>query len=145
MARWTYSLHLLSGYRSGFHTRWWSWIRRNQRCLSLNQCRLPVILAGDFNSDAEHTGNWVDQTPTSDWIAAAGFADVWPTMHPGDPGLTWPLFFEDFLAPIPIVPLERIDLIFVRGLAVLDAQRTGTEAPFGSDHTGVVATLLIEK
>jgi endonuclease/exonuclease/phosphatase family metal-dependent hydrolase len=66
-------------------------------------------------------------------------------MHPGDPGLTWPLFFEDFLAPIPIAPLERIDLIFARSVAVLDVERTGTEAPVGSDHAGVVATLLIEK
>jgi endonuclease/exonuclease/phosphatase family metal-dependent hydrolase len=120
-------------------------LQAQELILAMQQCELPVILAGDFNSDAEHTFNWTDQTPTYDWIVAAGFADVWPAKHPGEHGLTWPLFFEDFLAPYYYGLLERIDLIFVRGLAVWDVQRIGTVPPFASDHAGVVATLLIEK
>ncbi len=111
----------------------------------MQQCKLPIVLAGDFNSDAEHTGNWTDQTPTVDWIVSAGYQDVWSATHPGDPGLTWPLFFEDFLANIQVVPLERIDLIFVRDLTILDAQMTGFVPPYGSDHAGVVSTLRIDK
>ncbi|MGZ6208080.1 MAG: endonuclease/exonuclease/phosphatase family protein [Syntrophales bacterium] len=111
----------------------------------MNQCKLPVVLAGDFNSDAEHTGKWTDQTPTADWIVSAGYQDVWSATHPGNPGLTWPLYFEDFLAIHPVAPLERIDLIFARDLTILDAHLTGITYPYGSDHAGVVSTLRIDK
>jgi endonuclease/exonuclease/phosphatase family metal-dependent hydrolase len=109
----------------------------------MNRCKLPVILAGDFNSDADHTGLWFDQTPTADWIVQAGYQDVWPATHPGDPGLTWPLYSEDSI-PYP-APLERIDLIFARDLTILDTHLTGIAPPYGSDHAGVVSTLRIDK
>ena len=111
----------------------------------MQRCKLPVILAGNFNSDADHTGNWYDQTPTADWIMSAGYQDVWSATHaPGDLGLTWPFYSEDSV-PYPAAPLERIDLIFARDLTILDAHLTGITYPYGSDHAGVVSTLMIDK
>ena len=59
-------------------------------------------------------------------------------------GLTWPLYLEDIYAG-PSFPFERIDLIFVRNLAILDVALVGNNTTFPSDHAGVVATLRIEK
>jgi endonuclease/exonuclease/phosphatase family metal-dependent hydrolase len=109
----------------------------------MNRCKLPVVLAGDFNSDADHTNHWYDQTPTADSIVSAGYQDVWSATHPGDLGLTWPFYSEDSV-PYP-APLERIDLNFARDLTILDAHLTGIIPPYGSDHAGVVSTLRIDK
>lgn len=108
----------------------------------------PVVIAGDFNSDLSGLGLGPDQTPTASAIAAAGYADTWTTVHQAWEGLTWPLFWEDINAGVypDGAPVERIDLIFEKGLEVLDAQAVGvSERPYPSDHAGVVATLLIEK
>jgi endonuclease/exonuclease/phosphatase family metal-dependent hydrolase len=66
----------------------------------------PVIWAGDFNADA-NTG-----APSYTLITGAGFTDLWPLAHPGDPGLTngpndgvlWPSLVFD----------ARIDLVLLR-------------------------------
>ena len=55
---------------------------------------------------------------------------------------TWPLYFED-VASGPAVPYERIDLIFTRGVRALKVDETGTDAPFASDHAGVVASFHV--
>ncbi|MGZ6208486.1 MAG: endonuclease/exonuclease/phosphatase family protein [Syntrophales bacterium] len=137
-----YSTHLESQIDSSDKTQ-----ERQARELIhvMRQCKLPVVLAGDFNSDAAHTGIGPDQTPTAGLIVAAGYQDVWSALHPRNLGLTWPLYFEDFLANGPVAPFERIDLIFVRDLTILDAQLTGTTLPYASDHAGVVSTLRIDK
>jgi len=49
---------------------------------------LPVILAGDLNSDAYQPN--LNIGPAIVDLEAAGFQDVWFTLHPQDPGLTWP-------------------------------------------------------
>ena len=102
----------------------------------------PVILAGDFNANADlgpdHTGTTVN-------LLAAGFLDAWRTTHPSELGSTWPLFLEDQFAGTPVAPFERIDLIFGRATQVLDAVQTGLTPIYGSDHVGLVATLLPEK
>jgi endonuclease/exonuclease/phosphatase family metal-dependent hydrolase len=82
-------------------------------------------------------------------LQQAGFTEAWQALHANDPGYTWPLFLEDhFPAPpftSPAAPFERIDLIFVRGpLEIRAVERTGLVAPYGSDHSGVVATLKLE-
>ncbi len=113
----------------------------------LNASPLPVVLAGDFNSDATGgAGGGVDQTPTAGLIFQAGYAEVWHVLRPNEDGFTWPLFFEDlfpgrdfFSGP------ERIDLVFVKGVVPLSIDLVGSTSPFPSDHAGVVATLLIEK
>ena len=103
---------------------------------------LPVILAGDLNSDANQP-SW-DNGPAFTILQAAGFGDVWSKLHPHNPGLTWPLFAED--PPGPASLQQRIDLIMTRGAAIKShaIQRTGLFPTAGgvwaSDHAGVVGT-----
>jgi endonuclease/exonuclease/phosphatase family metal-dependent hydrolase len=113
----------------------------------MGQSKLPVILAGDLNSDASGLPpiNPLDKTPTAAEIADAGYTDTWVgALHPPYEGLTWPLYLEDFNAG-PSSPFERIDLIFERNLEILDVAVVGNNSPFPSDHAGVVATLQIEE
>lgn len=116
----------------------------------LRNLRIPVVICGDFNSDANHGGG-VDDTPTVDHIEAAGYAETWPATHgSGDPGFTWPLYLEDlFPAPPffePFTPAERIDLFFSKGmvadssdLVITPAAPSPPAPPFASDHAGVIA------
>ncbi len=113
----------------------------NELIAAMSSSSEPVILAGDFNANADPGP---DHTPTAGNLLAAGFLDVWRVAHPLAIGSTWPLFFEDQLAGVPVVPFERIDLIFARSTDILDVEQTGTNPPYGSDHAGVVANLLPE-
>ena len=106
---------------------------------------LPVILAGDFNSDAE-TGEASYMLMLNE-----GFADAWDAVHPSDPGFTWPLFIESPLIFTP--PSQRLDLALFRGtIRAVNADRLGEDpvtdiTPSGlrpSDHAGVSATLVLE-
>ncbi len=110
----------------------------------MGESPIPVILAGDFNSDTSGLGIGPDQTPTASMIVEAGYADVWQALRPGELGLTWPLYLEDTNAG-PSSPFERIDLIFARDLELVDIGLAGAASPFPSDHVGVVATLRIDK
>jgi len=107
----------------------------------------PVVLAGDFNSDLSGLGIGPDQTPTASAILAAGYTDTWTAVHQPWEGLTWPLFWEDVnIGVYPDgAPVERIDLIFCKGLGVMDAKVVGVGEVYPSDHAGVAATLRIEK
>jgi hypothetical protein len=117
---------------------------------SQNPSGLPVILAGDFNSDASGYPYALDKTPTADMIYSAGYDDTWDTLHPKKLGLTWPLFLEDppIYDDLP-TPCERIDLIFEQGLKVQEVEVVGANPThrglYPSDHAGVVAILEIEK
>jgi len=115
---------------------------------TLSSAALPVVICGDFNSDANDNPLVVDHTPTADIIQEAGYTEAWKLLHNGDPGNTWPLYLDD-LYPIAFpaqTPFERIDLFFTRGISALTADQVITPAPagfappFGSDHVGVVAT-----
>jgi endonuclease/exonuclease/phosphatase family metal-dependent hydrolase len=106
----------------------------------LDGVKIPIILAGDFNSDAEHTNNYLsDNTNSYDYIVASGFNDAWDELRPNNPGFTWSLF------PVPGInfePFERIDLIFSNGPKAISIMRTGVDPVRGlyaSDHAGVVA------
>jgi endonuclease/exonuclease/phosphatase family metal-dependent hydrolase len=106
----------------------------------LDGAKIPIILAGDFNSDAEHTNNYPsDNTNSYDYIVASGFHDAWDELRPNNPGFTWSLF------PVPEInfePFERIDLIFSNGPKAISIMRTGVDPVRGlyaSDHAGVVA------
>ncbi len=117
---------------------------------ALGQTTLPIVLAGDFNSDAEAAGIGPDQTATAGIITSAGFVDAWHTLHPVDTGFTWPLFLEDQLPPgaFPVAnPNERIDLLFAVGATPVSISLTGTTASeqgvFASDHAGVVADFAL--
>jgi endonuclease/exonuclease/phosphatase family metal-dependent hydrolase len=110
----------------------------------MGQSKLPVILAGDFNSDASGLLIGPDLTPTAGMIIDAGYSDTWAMFNNPESGLTWPLYLEDIYAG-PASPSERIDLIFSRNLGILEVEIVGNATPFPSDHAGVVATLQIEK
>jgi len=116
---------------------------------ALDGSNLPVILAGDFNANAEPGP---DHTVVTEKLSAAGFADVWRLANPADPGYTWPLFGED-QQPASVSPFERIDLIYTRDprssgpastFQIIRADRTGAEQPWASDHAGVMVTLRLE-
>ncbi len=103
---------------------------------------LPVVLAGDLNTDA-HAPSFANG-PAYGMLISAGFLDVWHMLHPTDPGLTWPLFGEDPpLGPTSLV--ERIDLVLAKGngIQATDIVRTGTTIPFASDHVGLVANFTL--
>jgi len=77
-------------------------------------------------------------------LVGEGFLDVWAMLHPNDSGLTWPLFGED--PPLePTTLIDRIDLILTKGggIQAADIVRTGTTAPFASDHAGLVADFTL--
>ena len=110
---------------------------------------MPVILAGDFNANAEPGPEFTGAVRK---IVLARFPDSWSWANPGDPGYTWPLFGEDQVSG-PATANERIDLIFTGGDIplwfgrdpnVLSAERTGTTAPWASDHAGVVVKVRLK-
>jgi endonuclease/exonuclease/phosphatase family metal-dependent hydrolase len=114
---------------------------------------VPVVIAGDFNSDAilGESGPGPDNTGTAAMIQAAGYTDVWKMAGSGA-GQTWPYYLEDQFPPPPFVahslPFERIDLIFSQGLTVLSAERIVAPGPnilkwpyYASDHAGVLAAV----
>jgi hypothetical protein len=105
---------------------------------------LPVVLVGDFNSNAEAGGLAYEIL-----IEGGGFEDAWSTANPGDPGLTC---CHDADLRNEVVDLRsRIDLILVRdGVRVRDMERVGIDpamrTPSGlwpSDHAGVVGRVMI--
>jgi endonuclease/exonuclease/phosphatase family metal-dependent hydrolase len=111
---------------------------------------MPVVLIGDFNSDAilGTGGGGPDATATAALIEAAGYTDTWRAANPGYPGATWPLYLEDRTPPnflLPWTPFERIDLIWSRGLSVQGSLQVGQSPPFPSDHTGVVTTFRLDE
>ena len=115
---------------------------------SLYFAGMPVVLAGDFNSNAEAGP---EDTGVVRRILNAGFKDAWDFVHPGNPGYSWPLFGEDQNTG-STTPNERIDLVFAggplqfwfgRAPAILTADQTGTAAPFASDHAGLVVKLRL--
>jgi endonuclease/exonuclease/phosphatase family metal-dependent hydrolase len=125
----------------------------NELIDTLGDLTIPVVLCGDFNSDANF-GSGPDATPSVSLFEAAGYEDTWKIANPSVRGDTWPLFLDDqfpppyFSAPYP--PFERIDLFFSQGMEVIRAKRVFAPAPFGSvppyasDHAGVIATFALE-
>jgi endonuclease/exonuclease/phosphatase family metal-dependent hydrolase len=47
----------------------------------MGKSKLPVILAGDFNSDASGLPYGPDLTPTAGMIVAAGYSDTWQVLQ----------------------------------------------------------------
>jgi len=122
----------------------------NQLIRELRNSAVPVVIAGDFNSDAilGTAGPGPDNTATAALIQAAGYLDTWSLARRG-PGPTWPFYVEDQSPPaffVHSLPFERIDLIFSQGLSVSDVERVLAPGPsvnrwpyFASDHAGVLA------
>jgi hypothetical protein len=105
---------------------------------------LPVVLLGDFNSDAEDDGLAYDILTDE-----GGFEDAWETANPGDPGLT--CCHAADLRNEDLDLRSRIDLILVRdGVRVRELERVGVDPAmrtasrlWPSDHAGVVGRLMI--
>jgi len=110
---------------------------------------LPVILAGDFNSDAQSSDP--AQNEAYRILLDAGYDDVWSAIHPADPGFTWPLHGEDPFTPVA-TPFRRIDLALSGGAihpiaARLVGNLQSDLTPSGlwpSDHAGLVAAFVLE-
>ena len=103
---------------------------------------MPVVLAGDFNADAESPTD-----PTYQLLLSGGFTDAWEVTNPNEPGYTWPLFLQ---SPFEYVsPYQRLDLVLTRGAieatkANLLGERDVTpRRPMPSDHAGVVVDLRL--
>ena len=105
---------------------------------------LPLILAGDLNSDA-HAPSW-ESGPAYGILTSAGFMDIWSNIHPNNNGFTWPLFVEDSGIG-PSAP-QRIDLVLTHGSGIppMRIVRTGLSPRNGlwsSDHAGVAAAFRL--
>jgi endonuclease/exonuclease/phosphatase family metal-dependent hydrolase len=113
------------------------------------RCDLPVVLAGDFNTNAAQDPALPDCTSTYPDLMAAGFEDVWSAVNPHEPGHT-AVQAGDLRNQISSFN-RRIDLILTRGgIVATTAQLVGATSeartPSGlwpSDHAGVVARLEI--
>jgi endonuclease/exonuclease/phosphatase family metal-dependent hydrolase len=102
----------------------------------------PVILMGDFNSDADGS-----QTPSYGMIAGAGYFDVWGPQPGGDT-----CCHENDLSNERADFDQRLDVVFTRGFAELGGNalvlgnhpgdRRGTGL-WPSDHAGVFARVLL--
>ena len=104
---------------------------------------LPVVLAGDFNADAENPND-----PTYQLLLSGGLVDAWKVAYPNLPGFTWPLFLDNPFAFTSAT--QRLDLVLTRGgigveKANLVGERNVTPGlPMPSDHAGLVATLKLQ-
>ena len=106
---------------------------------------LPVILAGDFNSDAAADGTAYGM------FLSAGFSDVWDLMPATQPGYTWPLSGE--IPNTLTAPTQRLDLVLTRGaieqssVDVLGEDLAGDLTPSGfrpSDHAALKASFVLQ-
>ena len=111
--------------------------------------RLPVILSGDFNSDAY--GYYSPETYSlfiGTSIGQGRFTDAWTVAEPRSLGLTWG--HDPLLSDITVPFIYRLDLILYRGTGVEATEADvidpviGRHAPlWSSDHAGVFATMAI--
>jgi hypothetical protein len=105
---------------------------------------LPVVLLGDFNSDANDGG-----LAYGILTGPGGFEDVWSLTNPGEPGLT--CCHDADLRNDEVELHSRIDLVLIRdGVRARDAHVVGIDptlrTPDGlwpSDHAGVVSRVMI--
>ena len=106
---------------------------------------LPVILAGDFNSDAYgHYGPDTYSLLTNE----GAFVDLWTVAGGKSLGLTWG--HDSFLSDVTVPFSLRLDLILTRGRnleatdgAVVDPFINPIPPLWFSDHAGVFGTIAI--
>jgi endonuclease/exonuclease/phosphatase family metal-dependent hydrolase len=117
----------------------------NELLLGPARTSMPVVLVGDFNSNANG-----DETSAAYFnLLSGGLRDAWSEAFPGEAGTTC-CQDELLISPVPFsASQERIDLVFLRGdlrvaeIAVVGARITD-KTPSGlwpSDHAGVVAEI----
>lgn len=108
---------------------------------------LPVIMAGDFNIDADSS---LDPSfPGYQAMINAGFTDAWQSKRAPDPGFTC-CQAPNVLNPTSLLN-QRIDLVLFRGpFGVADISLIGNQPAdrtssglWPSDHAGVAANLRL--
>jgi len=110
----------------------------------------PIIMMGDFNSNAHQRPDVPDNTPTYPDLIAAGFQDAWAAVNPGDPGYT--CCHAPDLRNVMTELNRRLDLVLTRGAitplwAKLVAAEPSARAASGvwpTDHAGVAAKLRFD-
>ena len=107
---------------------------------------MPVILAGDFNSDPIFNGDSYNA------LLGGGFTDIWTAVGSNGAGYTWPLSPE---SPAVILnPFQRVDFTMARGDVTLSSIDVIGEDPLldlttpssfrPSDHAGLAATVVLQ-
>ncbi len=122
----------------------------NEMIAWLANADLPVIVVGDFNSNANQDPQVLDYTRTYPDLIAAGFRDAWAVLNAADPGNT--CCHAPDLRNIMSELDRRLDLILLRGaitplsarlVAAEPAARTASGV-WPTDHAGVFAKLRLE-
>jgi endonuclease/exonuclease/phosphatase family metal-dependent hydrolase len=104
----------------------------------------PMIVLGDFNIPAEQAVKEAGYPA----ITGAGLVDVWPLLHPTQPGLTWGQ--DERLDNSASNATQRLDLVFTKnGVVPTVAQILGDQpcakinGLWPSDHAGVAVTATL--
>ena len=107
---------------------------------------MPVILAGDLNSDPIFNGGSYNA------LLGGGFTDIWSAVGSVGAGHTWPLSPES--PSVILTPFWRIDYLMVRGDVTLSTIDIIGEDPLldlttpssfrPSDHAGLTATVVLQ-
>lgn len=104
-----------------------------------------LLLSGDFNAEPA--------SPPIQRIVSSGFQDLFTTLHPQEPGITWDNRNPFIQSHTVKFPDRRIDYLFLRKKALewarLDDCRVVCGSPnpeglFPSDHYGVLARLSVK-
>lgn len=117
---------------------------------ALADTTLPIVMVGDFNSNAHQQPHIRDYTATYPEIVAAGFQDAWAAVNRDHLGNTC-CHAADLRNPVAELN-RRVDLVFTRGaITPISAKLVGAEpaarTPSGlwpTDHAGVLATLRFQ-
>jgi endonuclease/exonuclease/phosphatase family metal-dependent hydrolase len=105
---------------------------------------MPVVLTGDFNSDAATS---TAPAVHAD-VIAAGFADAWAELKPTSTGNTWGRteLLDDPTSPL----IQRLDYVFTRGAAEAskidllgEAAKDMFRHLWPSDHAGISAVISL--
>jgi endonuclease/exonuclease/phosphatase family metal-dependent hydrolase len=110
----------------------------------------PIIMVGDFNSNANRQAHVPDFTPAYPEMITAGFMDCWSTVNQGDLGNTC-CHAPDLRNPVTSLN-RRLDLVLTRGnitpvsakLAAGDPSARTHTGLWPSDHAGLVAKLRFQ-
>lgn len=128
------------------HMSWWNdpqepFARQWETLLDLLPKDGPVYLMGDFNGDAQVSGQ------TYDLVKASGFCDTYDLAQTKDEGWTVQGVIDGWRDQAA-VPARRIDQIWARHPVTVRSSRVvfnGPEEPVISDHFGILTELQPEE
>jgi hypothetical protein len=96
-----------------------------------------AIIAGDFN-EPSHLDLDKIKVPVSKEFEKKGFIDAYRYMNEDEPGFTWPAgtFYKK-------EPVQRVDIIYIKGMKIVEAETYDTGEKWLSDHKMVIADLVL--